>query len=137
MTLTSVLYCLAADHLRTDTFQEFAERVEPIQGRLPILSFDARKASVAKVPAHFKSSHWFAIRARRRVGVGSETYWVKTKQDQLPPPVTTPDGGTYTYRMSKRPVTGKVTRRGRISTNYFGHLAGSVSLFLHGRHLWY
>ncbi len=60
MTLTSVLYCLAADHLRTDTFQEFAERVEPIQGRLPILSFDALKASVSKVPAHFKSSHWFA-----------------------------------------------------------------------------
>ena len=29
MTLTSVLYCLAADHLRTDTFQEFAEWVEP------------------------------------------------------------------------------------------------------------
>jgi hypothetical protein len=60
MTLTSVLYCLAADHLRGDTFQEFAERVEPIQDRLPVLSFDALRASVAKAPAHFKSTHWFA-----------------------------------------------------------------------------
>jgi hypothetical protein len=60
MTLTSVLYCLAADHLRADTFQKFAEQVEPIQNRLPVLRFEALKASVAKSPAHFKSCHWFA-----------------------------------------------------------------------------
>jgi hypothetical protein len=60
MTLTSVLYCLAADHLRSDIFQQFAERVHRIQDRLPLLSFDALKKSVARSPDHFKSSHWFA-----------------------------------------------------------------------------
>jgi hypothetical protein len=60
MTLTSVLYCLAADHLRSDIFGQFAERVGPIQDRLPPLHFDALKSSVEKSSLHFKSSHWFA-----------------------------------------------------------------------------
>lgn len=60
MTLTSVLYCLAADHLRGDIFGQFAERVDPIQDRLPPLRFDALKSSVEKSSLHFKSFHWFA-----------------------------------------------------------------------------
>jgi hypothetical protein len=59
MTLTSVLYCLAADHLPPDIFRQFAERVEPIQDRLPPLRYDALKSSVEKSPLHFKSFHWF------------------------------------------------------------------------------
>jgi hypothetical protein len=59
MTLTSVLYTLAADHLRTEIFAQFVKGVEPIQRRLPPLRFDAIKTSVQKSPQHFKSSHWF------------------------------------------------------------------------------
>ena len=46
MTLTSVLFCLAGDHLRTDIFGQFVERVDPIQARLPPLRFEALKNSV-------------------------------------------------------------------------------------------
>lgn len=60
MTLTSVLYCVAADHLRSDIFSQFADNVDPIQGRLPALRFDALRSSVAKSSTHFKSSHWYA-----------------------------------------------------------------------------
>jgi hypothetical protein len=60
MTLTSVLYCVAADHLRSDIFGQFADKVDPIQGRLPPLRFDALRNSVEKSPLHFKSFHWFA-----------------------------------------------------------------------------
>jgi hypothetical protein len=60
MTLTSVLYCLAADHLRSDIFGQFAERVGPIHDRLPPLRFAALKSSVEKSSLHFKSPHWFA-----------------------------------------------------------------------------
>jgi len=59
MTLTSVLYILAADHLRTDIFDQFVKRVEPIQRRLPPLRFDTIKTSVQKTLTHFRSSHWF------------------------------------------------------------------------------
>lgn len=60
MTLASVLYCLVADHLRTDFFRDFAARVHSIQERLPHPSFGALKNSLQKVSTHFKSSHWFA-----------------------------------------------------------------------------
>jgi hypothetical protein len=60
MTLTSVLYCLAADHLNGDIFKQFALKVDPIQDRLPPLRFEALKNSVAKAAFHFRSSHWFA-----------------------------------------------------------------------------
>jgi hypothetical protein len=60
MTLTSVLYCLAADHLSGDIFKQFALKVDPIQDRLPPLRFEALKNSVKKTSFHFKSSHWFA-----------------------------------------------------------------------------
>ncbi len=59
MTLASVLYCLVADHLGPGIFREFAGRVHSIQDRMPLLGFDALKASIQKSP-HFKSSHWFA-----------------------------------------------------------------------------
>ena len=62
MTLTSVLYCLAADHLRSDVFQKFAERVRSIHDRLPLLRFEALRESVMKSPEHFKSPHWFTHR---------------------------------------------------------------------------
>lgn len=60
MTMTSVLYCLAADHLRSDIFGQFADNIDPIQSRLPPLRFDALKNSVQRSSTHLKSSHWFA-----------------------------------------------------------------------------
>ena len=59
MTLTSVLYTLAADHLRTEIFTQFVKGVEPIQHRLPPLRFETIKTSVQKSLKHLKSSHWF------------------------------------------------------------------------------
>jgi len=60
MTLTSVLYCLVADHLGGGIFSEFKRRVDPIKDRLPAVRFDALKNSVQKSSVHFKSFHWFA-----------------------------------------------------------------------------
>ena len=60
MTLASVLYCMVADHLGTNFFRDFAERVHPVQERLPHPSFDVLKRSLEKSPTHFKGSHWFA-----------------------------------------------------------------------------
>lgn len=62
MTLASVLYCLAADHLGDERFAQFEERVRTIQDRLPVLRFDALKQSLgaSKHLKHFKSSHWYA-----------------------------------------------------------------------------
>lgn len=59
MTLASVLYCLAADHL-AKIFSQFAESVDAVQGRLPALRFEALTKSLKKSSLHFKSSHWFA-----------------------------------------------------------------------------
>lgn len=59
MTLASVLYCLAADHLENGEFAQFEERVRTIQDRLPILRFAALKKSL-DASKHFKSSHWYA-----------------------------------------------------------------------------
>ena len=60
MTLASVLYCVAADHLRGAIFTQFAQKVDVIQNALPSLRFDALKTSVGRSPLHFKSAHWFA-----------------------------------------------------------------------------
>jgi hypothetical protein len=59
MTVASVLYCLAADHLGDGKFGEFAKRVCAIQSRLPKLRFEALKKSL-NASKDFKSSHWFA-----------------------------------------------------------------------------
>ncbi len=60
MTFASVLYCVVADHLGTDFFRDFAERVRSIQERLPHPCCDALKKSLQESSLHFKSSHWFA-----------------------------------------------------------------------------
>jgi hypothetical protein len=59
MTLASVLYCLAADHLGDKKFAQFEERVRAMQDRLPVLRFSALRKSLDK-SKHFKSSHWYA-----------------------------------------------------------------------------
>lgn len=59
MTLASVLYCLAADHLENGEFRQFEKRVRTIQDRLPILQFRALRKSLG-ASKHFKSSHWYA-----------------------------------------------------------------------------
>jgi hypothetical protein len=60
MTLASVLYCVAADHLGGPIFKQFAQKVISLEDRLPPLRFDALKNSIATSPLHFKSVHWFA-----------------------------------------------------------------------------
>jgi hypothetical protein len=61
MTLPSVLYCLVADHLGTDIFNQFAEKVHPmLEDKLPPPNFEALKSSLIESSSHFKSSHWFA-----------------------------------------------------------------------------
>lgn len=66
MTFASVLYCLMADHMGAGSgsgpaiFASFANSVKAIQGRLPLLSFDALRNSFQASFASFKSSHWFA-----------------------------------------------------------------------------
>jgi hypothetical protein len=60
MTVASVLYCLAADHLDPSIFEKFASAVHGIQGELPAVCFDHLQGSLDKNRTHFKSSHWFA-----------------------------------------------------------------------------
>jgi hypothetical protein len=60
MTLASVLYCLVADHFGDGVFDQFANKIHLLQGRLSCPKFDTLKASLGKFPTHFKSSHWFA-----------------------------------------------------------------------------
>jgi hypothetical protein len=60
MTLPSVLYSLAADHLGTGIFADFERKTRSIHDRLPVLDFDLLKKSLGSSSAHFKSSHWFA-----------------------------------------------------------------------------
>jgi hypothetical protein len=67
MTFASVLYCLMADHLGSDTtgsgagiFAGFAKEVQKIENRLPSLSFDALRDSLQRSFGNFKSPHWFA-----------------------------------------------------------------------------
>jgi hypothetical protein len=60
MTLASVLYCLVADHLGAGHFKEFADKVAPIQSRLPHPDFGALRKSLQESSEHFKSSHWYA-----------------------------------------------------------------------------
>jgi hypothetical protein len=62
MTLTSVFYCLVADHLGEDIFREFANKVESAQNRLPHPQYAALKDSLQENKSHIKSSHWFAHR---------------------------------------------------------------------------
>ncbi len=59
MTLSSVLYCLVADHLAPANSRDFHERTQSIYDRLPALSFDTLIKSLEK-SSHFKSSHWYA-----------------------------------------------------------------------------
>jgi hypothetical protein len=68
MTLASVLYCLAADHLEPAIFEKFAKDVHAIEGKLPTLRFDALKESLEGNRDHFKSSHWFAHMLKKERG---------------------------------------------------------------------
>jgi hypothetical protein len=62
MTLTSVLVCLAADHLtdRHADFTKFVDQVRPLQEKMPMPSFDRTKVSIKDNPERLQSSHWFA-----------------------------------------------------------------------------
>lgn len=60
MTFASVLYCLAADHLRERFFSQFAQRMGSLQEKLPRPSFVALKKSLQMSSEHLKSSHWFS-----------------------------------------------------------------------------
>jgi len=60
MTFSSVLLCLAADHMRTEFFREFMESVRDVHEKMPLPAFENLKKSIAKEPGHLRSFHWFA-----------------------------------------------------------------------------
>lgn len=81
MTLASVLYCLAADHLEPTIFAKFAKDVQAIENKLPTLRFDALKESLEGNRDHFKSSHWFAHMLKwERETADARTQIVKRRQ---------------------------------------------------------
>jgi hypothetical protein len=65
MTIASVLYCLAADHLKPTIFEKFAKDVQAIEDKLPMLRFDSLRESLEEHRDHFRSSHWFAHMSKK------------------------------------------------------------------------
>jgi hypothetical protein len=60
MTLSSVLLCLAADHIGGAFFSEFRAKLREIQQRMPQPVFAELRASIAAEPNNLRSFHWFA-----------------------------------------------------------------------------
>jgi hypothetical protein len=60
MTFSSVLLCLAADHMRVEFFREFLASVRDVHEKMPLPPFENLKRSIAKEPGHLRSIHWFA-----------------------------------------------------------------------------
>jgi hypothetical protein len=60
MTFSSVLLCLAADHMRPEFFSEFMGAVREVHGRMPLPAFTRLKSSIAREPNHLRSFHWYA-----------------------------------------------------------------------------
>jgi hypothetical protein len=88
MTIASVLYCLAADHLPPTIFEKFTKDVQAIEGRLPTLNFDALRESLEGNRDHFKSSHWFAhmsTKERATLDVGTQTVERRQAHRKRPP----------------------------------------------------
>jgi hypothetical protein len=60
MTFSSVLLCLAADHMRPEFFSEFMKSVRDVHRRMPLPSFKRLQSSIANEPNHLRSFHWYA-----------------------------------------------------------------------------
>jgi hypothetical protein len=60
MTFSSVLLCLAADHMSPEFFREFLAAVRDIHEKMPLPPFKNLQKSIAKEPGHLRSFHWFS-----------------------------------------------------------------------------
>jgi hypothetical protein len=61
MTFSSVLLCLAADHIRAEFFSQFKAEIVQIQRDMPMPNYDpAMKQSLQADVTRIGSSHWFA-----------------------------------------------------------------------------
>jgi hypothetical protein len=60
MTLSSVLLCLAADHIKREFFDPLRTELKGIQSELPRPTFAALNDSLRNESNHLRSSHWFA-----------------------------------------------------------------------------
>ena len=60
MTLSSVLLCLAADHMVATFVQKYTKSLREIGGNLPTPKCDALRDSLVKEPQNLRSWHWFA-----------------------------------------------------------------------------
>lgn len=60
MTLSSVLLCLAADHVAAEYFREFRQRLVEIQREMPLPACAELRTSLEAGCPHVRSVHWFA-----------------------------------------------------------------------------
>lgn len=60
MTLSSVLLCLAADHIGGQFFSELRAKLHEIQTQMPRPNFTELKDSIRADELRLRSSHWFA-----------------------------------------------------------------------------
>ncbi|HYV35184.1 MAG TPA: hypothetical protein VE988_05740 [Gemmataceae bacterium] len=60
MTLSSVLLCLAADHIGEVFFGPFRAKFFDIQAAMPKPAFNHLRNSLQTTPDHIRSSHWYA-----------------------------------------------------------------------------
>jgi len=60
MTLSSVLLCLAADHMVTKFVQEYVKSLKKIENNLPTPKCDTLRDSLISGPNNLRSWHWFA-----------------------------------------------------------------------------
>lgn len=60
MTMCSALLSIAADHIHTEFFCQFLEKVIRYQSRLPKPTFWKTRESITISPEHFRSCHWYA-----------------------------------------------------------------------------
>ena len=60
MTLSSVLLCLAADHMQAKFVREYMDSLRRIEAKLPAPKCDALRSSLANESEHVRSRHWFA-----------------------------------------------------------------------------
>ena len=60
MTFSSVLLCLAADHMRPEFFLDFMESVRDVHARMPLPAFASLQSSIAKERGHLRSFHWYS-----------------------------------------------------------------------------
>ena len=60
MTFSSVLLCIAADHLPAEFVRNYMQTLSGLEGDLPTLGCDELRGSIGSEFVHFKSRHWLS-----------------------------------------------------------------------------